>query len=64
MTQTPETTWLTRKEVAARIKLPEGTLADWATKGRGPRYARFGKHVPYRLADVTAWDELQLTPSA
>jgi Helix-turn-helix domain len=63
MTEKPETIWLTRKEVAERIRLPEGTLADWATKGSGPRYARFGKHVRYRLVDVLAWEESLLTPN-
>jgi excisionase family DNA binding protein len=61
MTQKPEAIWLTRKEVAERIRLPEGTLAEWATKGTGPRYARFGKHVRYRLVDVLAWEESLLT---
>lgn len=51
--------WLTRAEVAERLQLPVGTLADWASKGSGPRYARFGKHVRYRLSDVTAWEDEQ-----
>lgn len=49
-------TWLTRRELAERWQLPIGTLADWASKGTGPRYARFGKHTRYRLADVIDWE--------
>jgi excisionase family DNA binding protein len=64
MTNTPDTTWLTRNQFAERIGVPVKTTAEWASKGTGPRYARFGKHVRYRLADVTSWEEEQLTPSA
>jgi predicted DNA-binding transcriptional regulator AlpA len=58
--ETTEDRWLTRVEVADRLQLPVGTLADWASKGTGPRYARFGKHTRYRLADVTAWENEQM----
>jgi hypothetical protein len=40
-------------------RLPVGTLADWASKGTGPPYATFGKHVRYRLADLIAWESTQ-----
>lgn len=52
--------WLTRKEVAARWKMPPATLAQWAHGRRGPRYGLFGRHVRYRLSDVIAWEEAQL----
>jgi excisionase family DNA binding protein len=52
--------WLTRKELASRLGVPEKTPAQWATKGTGPRYARFGRHVRYRLSDVIAWEQKQL----
>jgi hypothetical protein len=55
----PEDTWLTRPEVAAREKLPVATLAQWASQGRGPRYARFGRHARYRLSDLIAWENQQ-----
>ncbi len=54
------TVWLTRPEVAARIRIEPSTLAYWAVKGIGPRYARFGRHVRYRLADVEAWEDSQV----
>ena len=55
-----DTVWLTRPEVAARIRLEPATLAYWAVKGIGPRFAKFGRHVRYRVADVEAWEESQL----
>ena len=35
------------------------TPAEWASKGTGPRYARFGRHVRYRLSDVVDWEAQQ-----
>jgi hypothetical protein len=35
-----------------------------ASKGTGPRYARFGRHVLYRLSDVIAWEKEQLVDAA
>lgn len=55
-----EDRWLTRAEVAERLQVPVGTVADWASAGSGPPYARFGKHVRYRLADVIAWEGGQM----
>ena len=31
------------------------TLADWRVRGVGPAYARVGRHVRYRPADVDEW---------
>lgn len=52
--------WLTRPEVAKRLRVAPATMAEWAMKGIGPRYARFGKYARYRLSDVIAWEEAQL----
>jgi predicted DNA-binding transcriptional regulator AlpA len=54
-----EDSWLTRPEVGERLRVPEKTLAQWASQQKGPRYARFGRHVRYRLADVIAWENAQ-----
>lgn len=51
--------WLTRPDLAARLGVPESTINYWAYKGRGPRFAKFGRHVRYRLEDVVAWEEQQ-----
>jgi predicted DNA-binding transcriptional regulator AlpA len=48
--------WLSRRELAERYGLPVKTLAQWASKGTGPRYARMGRHVRYRLSDVIDWE--------
>jgi predicted DNA-binding transcriptional regulator AlpA len=48
--------WLSRRELADRYGLPAKTVAQWASKGTGPRYARMGRHVRYRLSDVIDWE--------
>lgn len=52
--------WLTRDEVAARLRVPKSTTESWASEGKGPRFAKFGRHVRYRLSDVIAWENEQL----
>jgi predicted DNA-binding transcriptional regulator AlpA len=52
--------WLSRQDLADRYGLPVKTLAQWASKGTGPPYARMGRHVRYRLSDVTAWESARL----
>ncbi|WP_280395512.1 helix-turn-helix transcriptional regulator [Nocardia brasiliensis] len=53
-----QTEWLTRREVADRLKFSPKTLAKWATEGKGPKYERKGNgHCRYRLSDVVAWEE-------
>ncbi len=37
-------------------------LAEKATKGGGPKYARVGRFVVYEIADLDAWAEAQLSP--
>jgi predicted DNA-binding transcriptional regulator AlpA len=59
-THNETTTWLTRKEAAAQLRLSAATLANWASLGLGPRFSRIGGgRVLYRLADVEAWMDLQ-----
>lgn len=59
-----EDVWLTRQELADRLKLPAKTLAEWASRGKGPRFARIGRFARYRLADLEAWEEEQFTGAA
>jgi Helix-turn-helix domain len=51
--------WLTRPEVGERLKVPVKTLAQWASQGKGPRFAKIGRWTRYRLEDVMAWEDAQ-----
>ena len=53
--------WINRQELADRYGVPVKTPAQWASKGTGPRYAKFGRHVRYRLSDVLDWEREQFT---
>jgi predicted DNA-binding transcriptional regulator AlpA len=46
-------------DVAERIGIPVGTLANWRCDGRGPRYLKVGRHVRYRAADLETWLDRQ-----
>lgn len=59
MAENAEDTWLSRQELAERYRVPVKTPAEWASKGTGPRYAKFGRHVRYRLSDVIDWERDQ-----
>ena len=56
--------WLTRKEVSQREKIPEATLAQWGHLGKGPKYAKFGRHARYLLSDLIAWENQQFDDQA
>lgn len=57
---TSEDCWLTRSEVGERLRVPVKTLAQWASQGKGPKYARFGGHCRYKLSDCIAWENAQM----
>lgn len=46
---------LSPRELAALIKIPEETLAQWRSRGKGPDYLRMGRHARYRMSDIRAW---------
>jgi predicted DNA-binding transcriptional regulator AlpA len=55
---TTELTYLTRSEVAQRLRLTTKTLANWASAGKGPRCIRLdGGHVRYLREEVLAWEQ-------
>lgn len=54
-----EDCWLTRAEVAERLKVPEKTLAQWASQQKGPPYHRFGRHARYKLSQCIQWENAQ-----
>jgi hypothetical protein len=62
MAETPSReSWLTRRELAERWKIPPATLDQWASQGRGPKYALLGRHARYRLSDVIRWENAQFS---
>jgi predicted DNA-binding transcriptional regulator AlpA len=63
MDENTDDKWLTRQELADRYGLPVKTPAEWASKGTGPRYAKFGRHVRYRMSDVIDWESRQFNES-
>lgn len=42
-------------ELADYLRVPIGTLDQWASKGGGPLYHKVGIHRRYHPADVKAW---------
>ncbi|WP_025323480.1 helix-turn-helix transcriptional regulator [Deferrisoma camini] len=41
-----------------------GTLANWRSMRKGPRYVRLGRLVRYRVSDLLAWlDEQTVDPA-
>lgn len=48
---------MSRREVAAYLRVPEATLARWAYERKGPRFFRVGRHTRYRFEDVVGWLE-------
>lgn len=42
-------------EVAAYLKVPDKTLAQWRYLRTGPKWSKVGRHVRYRWSDVEKW---------
>ena len=58
---------LTREQAAqtlteAGFPTSSAALATAASRGTGPRYARYGRRTLYRWADLRAWAEARLEP--
>ncbi|KHL03198.1 helix-turn-helix transcriptional regulator [Sinomonas humi] len=51
------------RELSAYLGVPVSTIYDWRARGLGPRAYRFGKHLKFAVADVTAWIEAQRDPA-
>lgn len=47
--------YLTPAEAAAYLRMSEGTLANWRSRGTGPRYVIMVGKVRYAAADLVAW---------
>ena len=47
-------------ELAARLRVSIGTLANWRVQGKGPAFIKCGKKVLYPVAKVEEWEEANL----
>ena len=47
----------TPAELAAYLRRTEGTLANWRSQGKGPRWTKPGGSILYDWADVYEWEE-------
>jgi hypothetical protein len=57
---------LTREATAAALtaagySISRTTLQTMATRGGGPAYRKFGRHVVYRFGDAIAWAQSRLS---
>jgi excisionase family DNA binding protein len=50
---------ITVAELATMLSVPVATIYKWRTTGRGPRAARVGKYLRFRLEDVESWLDAQ-----
>ena len=50
---------MTLEEVAERTKTSINTVRYWRHTGQGPKFARIGRRVMARRADVEAWIDAQ-----
>lgn len=53
-------TYLTTREVAERLRQPEGTLRYWRCKGIGPPSFKTGRRVLYPSELLLKWEDEQL----
>ncbi len=47
---------LTRKELAARLRVQPNTLAHWAGDGKGPKFINVNGRALYDLNEVERWE--------
>jgi len=48
------------REVAERLRLSVGTLANFRCTGEGPRYVKLGRKILYLLDELQAWERSRL----
>jgi excisionase family DNA binding protein len=59
----PDSSLLTPHDAAQYLHVSPRTLTKWRGQGGGPRYAKVGRRVVYRQADLEAWVESQVRTS-
>lgn len=50
-----DSTLMRPHETAATLQVSIRTLEYWRAHGDGPKFVRVGRHVRYRLDDISAW---------
>lgn len=63
MTATAAQQLLGDAAAAEYLGVARGTLCNWRTSGKGPRYRRIGRRPLYRVSDLEAWIESTATTS-
>jgi excisionase family DNA binding protein len=59
MSQDPDQL-MTAEETSEYLRVPVDTLYAWKYKGYGPKPAKVGRHLRYRLRDVDEWIDGQV----
>ena len=54
-------TRLTQIELAARWRISHRTLEYWRSLGAGPRFIKIGRLLIYRMEDVVAFENRELS---
>jgi predicted site-specific integrase-resolvase len=52
-----ENKFLSPKEVSEIHGIPEKTLANWRSQGKGPAYYKLAGKVKYACVDIETWIE-------
>lgn len=60
--------WMSRKEVSAELAkhgfiISAGSLAVYATQGKGPPFMKFGMRVMYDAEKALSWARSRLVPA-
>ncbi|NML45925.1 helix-turn-helix domain-containing protein [Ramlibacter sp. G-1-2-2] len=53
--------YLSTKDLAARLKVTLGTLANWRVQRMGPSFIKPRGHVLYPVGSVMAWEQKHRT---
>jgi hypothetical protein len=56
-TAPPGAEYGTPAQVAEHLIRSEGTLANWRSQGKGPRWKKLGGSIRYDWADVYEWEK-------
>jgi excisionase family DNA binding protein len=57
MKEPKKDSYLTPDEVAERMRITRGTLANWRSRGKGPKFIRFGQRILYSEQQISRFIE-------